>query len=462
VGREGSFTLYCTVANKDEGAEGRYKYGEVPIKLHEVTESKIMGEAFFNDTDGDGFSDSWETAHENEGFNPEDPADGGPVYVSSAAIDDNGWGTETRPYRTLAKGVEKAKAGLTEEARTVVVLGTLTRKTGNSGSDTSVICITDTGLHGVTVTGRPSAHIDAERSSVSRKRALYLGPGTRLTLKNITIQNGWALRGGGVYVDGAELTLGEGAVIRGCWTDAGSSSGTGIHAFGGASVIMESGSLIGGDTPADANEGLIGAGVALLNGSSLTMKGGSSIRGNHFGRGAAVAADLRSLVTLEPGAEIRDNSNYSTDDAVTHGGGVRLTGGSRLLMKGGRIAGNTLSKGNGGGGVYVGPESVLEMKGGEIRGNDVGASAAGVKGNGGGVYVDAGSVFSMTGGEIAENTAAGKGGGVYVDRGSFAKIGGAIYGSGDAMTNTAETGKALFTTNPDRSEDGTLLGSVTL
>jgi hypothetical protein len=449
VDLEGSFTLYCTVKNTVEETVGTFSHGAVEIKLHEIADSGITGDLYLSttDTDEDGFSDIWEKTHEKEGFDPEDPSDGGTVHVSSTGKDTNP-GTADHPYLTLAAGVEKAMYGLTDDARTVVVTGVLTRDTeGARNTDTSVFFITGTGLHGVTIVGGDSspAILDAKTTTENPdvKRALYLGPGTKVTLKNITIQNGVGYRGGGIHAKGAALTLGQGLVIEKCASHAGSSTGGGLYADDGTSVIMESGSLIRNNT------GSVGAAVTLLNGSSLTMKGGSLITGNLGNRGGVVEADLRSQITLEPGAEITGNTNIKIENPkISHGGGVRLTGGSTLLMKGGRIAGNTLvEESSGGGGVYVGPESVFEMRDGEISGNIVGKAAEGednpaVLGNGGGVYVDSGGIFRLTGGVIAHNTAkAGNGGGVYVDGGNFYKTGGTVYGSGN---NTAESGHAFY------------------
>jgi hypothetical protein len=472
---EGSFILYCTVQNTVEGTTGTFNHGPVEIKLHEVAESGITGEVYLStaDTDGDGFSDFWEN---DKGFDPADPSDGGTVYVSAVGSDE-GNGTAEEPYHRLFDGVEKAKSGLTGDARTVVVIGELIQNSGNPGSDASMIYITDTGLHGVTVIGEDSALINAGSSNPDPKRALYLGPGTKLTLKNITITGGFAYRGGGIHADGAELTLGNGAVIQKCRSFSGWLSGAGVYGSNGAVIVMKDGSLVGDNNLADsdikANEGSYGAGVALYDSSSLTMEAGSRIRGNKSNRCAALAVDVGSLATLEDGAEISGNNDTFGDSksGFGHGGGVRLTAGGRLLMKGGLIADNTLIRGGSGGGVYVGPESVFEMQGGEIRGNSIGKVAEGnnpaVIVNGGGVYVDTSGIFNMSGGDIAGNTATGKGGGVYVDGGSFAKTGGAVYGSDNTgKTNTADgtgNGHALFaTTTPVTIEDNTLPESVTL
>jgi hypothetical protein len=468
---EGSFTLYCTVKNTEEETTGTFYHKTVEIKLHEVADSGITGEVYLStaDTDNDGFSDFWES--NTEGFNPDDSSDGGTVYVSTTidTITGKQLGTAKYPYFTLFDGVEKAKRGLTEDARTVVVLGHLTRANGNPGSDNSVICITDTGLHGVTVAGEGSVIIDAGSSNPDPGRALYLGPGTKLTLKNITIQKGYAYRGSGIHADGAELILGEGLVIHSGHSDAGSSSGTGVYASNGAVVLMKDGSLIGDDDLVkDAedwpNEAWQGGGVALFNGSSLTMENGSRIKGNYSASGGAVSADLGSLIVLKPGAQITANTGSGSP---CRGGGVHLTGGSKMLMEGGLITGNsvgTASPSGGGGGVYVGGASEMEMRDGEISGNTVPA------GNGGGVYVDTDGVFRMTGGIIANNTVTtGNGGGVYVDGGKFFKTGGTVYGSDDfGNRNTAGdenktgNGHAFFATDPDRPADKTLPDSFTL
>jgi hypothetical protein len=351
----------------------------------------------------------------------------------------------------------------------VVITGDLTRATeGARSTDTAVFSIDGTGLHGVTIVGGTllsPATLDAAGvpGDTSRKRVLHLHPGTKLTLENIKIINGAAYRGAGIHAEGAELTLGKGVVIQSGVTQSGAASGGGVYASGGATVGMKGGSLSGDDDVSTsgngydkANTGWMGVGVALLDGSSLTMENGSRITGNLFKAGGAVSADLGSSITLEPGAEITGNSNefdLAAYDA-NHGGGVRLTKGSRLLMKGGRIAGNIITKGNGGGGVYVGSESVFEMRGGEISGNEVrtsNVSGTTLHGNGGGVYVDKGGIFRMSGGTIASNTAAGLGGGVYVKGGNFFKTGGSVYGSGDSGANTAEvSGHAFYgeTGNP--------------
>jgi hypothetical protein len=442
VDREGSFLLYCTIKNDAEKTAGTFEHETVEIKLHEVTESKITGEVYLSaaDADKDGFSDFWET---EKGFDPADPADGGAVYVSAAAENDLGQGTAANPYKSLTKGLAKAKFGLTDETRTVIAEGDFNASTeGTSESGVSLIHIGDTGLRGVTIIGKnTSVTINAGH----QKRVIYLGAADpkitrpKLTLKNIKLLNGWAYRGGGVYAGGADLVLGAGAVIQGC------TNGGGVFASGGASVLMEDGSLIGSYaipspddyqfSAAESNKGAGGAGVTVYDGSSLTMKRGSKIQGNKVERTGAVYARLGSRITLEDGAVIAGNKTSRTMDAYGPGGGVRLEIKSKMLMTGGLISGNVNERG-GGGGVYIGEESELDMRGGAISGNHAKTSQEAVggvnnlPGDGGGVYVDAGGVFNMSGGAIAANMATGKGGGAYIAvGGKIYKTGGTIYGS---------------------------------
>jgi hypothetical protein len=484
VDREGSFTLYCTIKNDAEKTVGTFEYGTVSIKLHEVTESKITGEVYLStaDADGDGFSDFWET---EKGFNPKNAADGGTVYVSTSKGDDTNPGTLSRPYKSLTKGLAKAKFGLSDEARIVIAEGTFNASTeGTGGSALSLIHIGDTGLHGVTIIGKDaSVTIDAGH----QKRVIYLGAADpkiarpKLTLKNIKLLNGWAYRGGGVYADGADFILGAGAVIQGC------KNGGGVFAFGGASVLMEDGSLIGSyaipgpesyPNTTESNKSAEGAGVTVYNGSTLTMKRGSKIQGNEVNRTGAVYARLGSQITLEDGALIAGNKLPSDSmDAYGPGGGVRLDIKSKMLMTGGLIVGNVNERG-GGAGVYIGDESELNMTGGAIRGNHAktsGKPVGGVNalpGDGGGVYVDAGGTFNMSGEAIiAGNTATGKGGGVYIAiGGKIYKTGGTIYGS-NASTNDKNTAEAngsghayLFMTDSSNflPADNTEAGNVSL
>jgi hypothetical protein len=112
---------------------------------------------------------------------------------------------------------------------------------------------------------------------------------------------------------------------------------------------------------------------------------------------------------------------------------VQVDDGGALVMKSGKITGNTHidNEGIGGGGVRVGDGGAFTMQGGAISGN----AAQGGDGwsSGGGVRVEDGGAFTMEGGAISGNTAQGRdwsdGGGVGVGKGIFTMKDGAISGN---------------------------------
>jgi hypothetical protein len=131
------------------------------------------------------------------------------------------------------------------------------------------------------------------------------------------------------------------------------------------------------------------------------------------------------------------------------GGGVHLTGGSKFIMNGGTITGNTStaggSSGRGGGGVQVTNGSAFTMNGGTIGGSSLVNTS---DNDGGGVFVTNGSTFTMNGGTICGNTTAFGGGGVAtVSGGTFIMKGGnldgnfATHGGGVILFNGGNTFK---------------------
>jgi len=131
--------------------------------------------------------------------------------------------------------------------------------------------------------------------------------------------------------------------------------------------------------------------------------------------GTLVIVNNGGSLVMNDGAVLRNNANLS------HGGGVRLEGGT-FTMNGGSIAYNTTD--NRGGGVHIN-DGIFNMNGGEISGN----TAA----TGGGVRINnATAVFTMQGGKISDNVATTGTGGVSV-------IGTFIMNGGEISNNTAGT-----------------------
>jgi hypothetical protein len=429
------------------------------------------------DDDRDGLPDIWETEN---GFDPEDKTDGGTVYVSPSGQDEApGNGTRDHPYKTLAKAVAKAGRGLSPEIRTVVVMGELSWAIGGNGpgnpkypgrSD-SAFYLGKT-RNRITIRGEdpnnPSV-LTVGSSNTDKRRVLYLGPGADIAFQDITITGG-RQTGGGIYASGATLTLGPGAKVTGNESyDVAAGDSGGIYMERGV-LVMEKGSsvidntayMVGGVTlhasqfkmnggTIEENYGRVNGGGLSADGCTIEMFSGAAIIGNKVGKdGEDGKADVGnntggvglkfSTLTMYPGSKISGNKVYSG-----YGGGVLMTGESKLIMKGGEISGNHVTKRAGegnrdgfGGGISATFRSSLVMESGSISGN-----LAGI--DGGGVHIRNSASFTMTGGSIAGNTAGRIGGGVYLSEGtSFTITGGTVYGN----TNDTNKNEAKATNEP--------------
>lgn len=316
----------------------------------------------------------------------------------------------------------------------------------------------------------------------NRAVAFETGGSGSFTMKGGTIDKS----GSGAAVDLYNCTtLIEGGLIA--------SGSTGAHALyqEGGTLVMKGGVVGGtlGETPETTTVSQCGlslsnvtaameggvitqnaGGVYLSEGSTFTLTNGK-ITGNSGSSGAGIFVSVGSSLLMQ-GGEISGNNAgpYSS------GGGVHLASsdneadGGKLTMTGGKIFGNTATKG---GGVYVGssytsPRSpaVFTMKGGEISGNTANGTSTYSSG-GGGVFVNRDTrsgIFNLESGTISGNLSTLNGGGIQADgtvnlsggtvTGNQAKLeGGGIYtatdyalavsGSPVVSGNTnSETGKA--------------------
>lgn len=189
-----------------------------------------------------------------------------------------------------------------------------------------------------------------------------------------------AKNGGGIYNDGGTLILGNGSYIS--------------HNFAGGTTL-------------DSGE----AGGIFVNGGSLEIKEGASVRLNK---------------------------------CVSRGGGISLYGGCSVTITGGSIEYNEVEYW--GGGIFCGSHSgsvSFNMSGGSISHNKSTLSSREDVG-GGGIYLDATSAsFSMSGTAlISENSAKQKGGALVIGNGSsFEMTGGTISKNwSDASGSGALTG----------------------
>jgi hypothetical protein len=263
--------------------------------------------------------------------------------------------------------------------------------------------ITDT----LTISGPGASVISI--SGANNYRVVNIASGTAVTITGVTIRDGLADGGGGIYSAGT-LVLSDTDVVSNTATGGWPNGGGGVYVYSGTATL--SGGQISGNTAKE------GGGVFVLERSAtLSMSGGQILSNTANWGGGVFVVDGRATLS---GGQILSNT------AQEQGGGVYVLFGSATLS-GGQILSNTA---NWGGGVCVWYGGAT-LSGGQISGNTANS--------GGGVYVLFGSA-TLSGGQILSNTAQGEGGGVCLG-GSVATL---SMSGGQILSNTAEEGGGVF------------------
>ena len=314
-----------------------------------------------------------------------------------------------------------------------------------TGSDTYayriILCENQTGNFEIPAAITASKVSSIDISSYSTRTVLNGGGvGTALTISstvpvsicNVQITGGNGVYGGGIAMtNGTKLTLGDGALVG---KDVQSAAGAGASEHGNFATGF-------------------GAGIYVEN-ATLILKNGSKVCNNYtsaadntngFSGGGGIALCGGSL-TIENGAVISWNTSAG------RAGGIMVpdagTTASTITMKGGEISHN--EAGRYGGGVMLGhtggdySAKTFNFSSGTISENKVTGNGSSPRRGGGGVFFDGGS-FTMSGNAVIEkNTASvGAGGGVSIspsgeEAGTFTMAGGII------RNNSASIGGALY------------------
>jgi hypothetical protein len=263
-------------------------------------------------------------------------------YVSSSGDDTNNGLTEGNPFQTLYKAYSRAATD-PDRRNTVVVLSNL-----ESADAVSLTALSDTR---VVIKGK-EAGIAITRNAGANDSVLEIMGSAKIRFENITVNGKTsptvyhrAMTIAGVRT---EVTLGNGAVITGKITTGGpSNGGSGIHITDGAWLLMNEGSAVTG------------------------------CEGNGPYSSGIYVHEANSLLTINDGAVISDNT--SDDD----GGGVHVYRSASVVMQGGTIRGNKVTKSSGvGGGVCV-TGCLFAMYGGTIYGSEAFGNLKNTAGGGG-------------------------------------------------------------------------------
>ena len=322
-----------------------------------------------------------------------------------------------------------------------------------------------TGAEFIMEDGRISGNTGVEGGGV------YLGT-ARFGMKGGDISGNTASQnGGGVYcgID-STIHLDGGNIIN----NIADQYGGGVYNGNSSTFTMDKGLISGNEALAAAdNKGEGGAlGGGVFNYGIFTMNNGTISNNKSNGHGGGVA-----ITTANKTFNLR-GGNIFGNRAVISGGGVYARISSEFYMYGGKIFENTAATG---GGVCVSSLAFFDMLDGEISGNTVEENGGGVHvngadfymcggkvsdnnaKNGGGVFVSGLGVFFMlpetvsgvkTFGIISGNTASHAGGGVVLEAFDnehgdvLGMMDGIIYGTGDALANTAPLNAVLHTLDP--------------
>ena len=344
--------------------------------------------------------------------------------------------TDNEPWQLLKEIVKIA-----DENATITINGTITATNeGTEGVDANwgeIFIDKDLTIQG---TNKDSDILDANSFGLGTNahRIFTVQNGKTLTLKKLTLKNGKADKGGGIYAgtgttvnldilttiqeckatdggaiynDGGTLTIKGGSVIK----------GNEVTNNGGA-FLIKSGSLhMENNCIIEQNKAKKGGGIYIMNSGTAEIRYCRASENEAQDDGGGVYVESGTL-TLE-GSTIGGEQFYdgtapdkTKGNKAKKGGGIYLRGSSTTgEMTGGKVSYNKASED--GGGIFIGNLGLFTINSGEISGN------TGKKGGGVGIFGN-NSSFEMTGGTISENSAS-KGGGVYVE-GFFRMKGDAI------------------------------------
>ena len=255
----------------------------------------------------------------------------------------------------------------------------------------------------------PSTTIDA---SLASDRVFYIPFTVNVNISNVTIRNGMATDGGGIYSIAA-LTLTNTTVFS---NTASASNGTGGGIYNGGTLALNN-STVSGNTVTATN----GYGGGIYNNAtgSLTLNN-STISGN-----TANMANGNGGGIYNVGTSMLNNSTIMSNTTNMDGAGIYNNINASLSLTSSTVMSNTSAIGGGGGIFNTGTLSLTDNT--TVSGNTARS--------GGGILHDGGTM-ALSNTTVNGNTANENGGGIYFYyRGGLASL-----SNSAVMSNTAMTG----------------------
>ena len=238
------------------------------------------------------------------------------------------------PLETLNEALNRIEAAGISRDYTIYVSGELScnAEIKNTITTSNASSITISGLRGL-VNGVPQDSLNGGHND----SVLKVNSTVPVTIKYLTLTNGYAEKGGGIYMsNGAQVTLSNGALVN---QNSSYGDGGGIYCYTGSSLTLE------GSAKVSYNEGVGSGGGIALSGASLTVKDNASInnnKANGSGWGGGVCANGAGSSIEISGSPVFAN-NEGTEGgaigAVDCNGGVSISGGSFSFNSGSQGAG---------------------------------------------------------------------------------------------------------------------------
>ncbi len=278
----------------------------------------------------------------------------------------------------------------------------------------------------LTITGTEVTTVTIDANNMGRAFNITSGP---VELNNLTITNGLAYDGGGIYLSGATLT------INGCIITNNIANGTGSPAGSGGGIFNDVGGiLIVNDSEISSNTAnRAGGGIEDKSGLSVTLNN-VNLDTNNAGVSPAVAAPGNGGGLHVTGSASTNITGGTTNNNVAANEGGGLWNGSGLMtVVDHTVDGNTTSGNDamvagaaGGGGIYN-EGGTLDLSGSTMITNNV---ADGAQSTGGGILNAAGTL-KADGITIMDNTSNRAGGGIETNGGGAVTLNNVILNSND-------------------------------
>lgn len=343
----------------------------------------------------------------------------GPSGATGAATPaDTNDGSHNAPFATLERALTQIENYGLPENDYKIHISDLVFPDAAATAGYTISSSFDNKMNSLTLMGLTAVNADGI-SGNDRFRALTISTSKKVTIKNLTISDGKAEDGAGIYYNGTGKLIIDNCIIK---DNEATRNGGAIYSSGNVQIISTNITInvISGDTAGT------GEGLYIFSGS-VTMTGGG------ISQNISQLADSGAIF-VRKGAEFNFNDGLISDNgsrAIYNHGTVNITAGT--------ISGHTAIRG---GAIFN--NGSLNISDGRITGNSAIKNPEGAGGNGGAIYVNGADTtvtpnvipsLEITGGTITGNTAECFGGGIF-NASKLTVSGGEI--SGNYITGTED------------------------